>query len=384
MRPDTRSELVQRLFHYLDTGTTAMADAMFRNPVVAYTSEERLALEKRVLFRQYPLLVAFSSQLAALGSYLTDDDAGTPILLVRSASGRLHAFANVCRHRGARVAEGCGIKRAFACPYHGWTYDLDGALVDIPGEEGFAGLPRHEHGLRPLAVVEKYGLVWVRPDATPVDIDAHLAGLGPELESFGFERWHHFETRTLRPRINWKMAVDTFLEAYHLAVLHARSVSPIFIGNLCASDAFGPHHRMIAVRRSFADARDRRDAARDFLRHTIELYTLFPNTVFVHQADHVEVWRMFPGERPDAATVHLSLYVPEAPATDKARQHWAANVQLVLDAVDTEDFRLGEGIQRGFASGAQDHVTYGRNEPALIHFHRSLERALGVERRESA
>ena len=217
-----------------------------------------------------------------------------------------------------------------------------------------------------------------------MDIDAHLAGLGPELGSFGFERWHHFETRTLRPRINWKMAVDTFLEAYHLAVLHARSVSPIFIGNLCASDAFGPHHRMIAVRRSFADARDRRDAERDFLRHTIELYTLFPNTVFVHQADHVEVWRMFPGERPDVATVHLSLYVPEAPATDKARQHWAANVQLALDAVDTEDFRLGEGIQRGFASGAQDHVTYGRNEPALIHFHRSLERALGVERRESA
>ena len=175
------------------------------------------------------------------------------------------------------------------------------------------------------------------------------------------------------------MAVDTFLEAYHLAALHEESVAPIFVGNLCAADRFGPHHRMIAVRRSFAALRDSAEAERDFLRHTIELYTLFPNAVFIHQADHVELWRMFPGPTPDECTVHLSLYVPEPPATEKARQHWAANLQLAVDAVDREDFRLGEGIQRGFRSGAQDHVTYGRNEPALIHFHRSLRRTLGLE-----
>jgi len=385
MRPETRAELAQRLFRYLDTGTTAMAEAMFPNPVAAYTSDERLAVEKRVLFRDYALLVAFSSQLARPGDYLTDDDSGTPLLVIRSASGTLNAFANVCRHRGARVVEGSGAgKRALSCPYHGWTYDLDGTLVDVPGEAGFAGLRREQHALRPLAVVEKYGLVWVRPDpaaaASPLDIDTQLGGLAPELGSFGFERYQHFDTRTLRPRINWKMAVDTFLEAYHLPALHARSVAPIFIGNLCASDGFGPNNRMIAVRRSFADVHDRHEAERDFLRHTIELYTLFPNTVFIHQVDHVEVWRMFPGDTPDAAIVHLSLYVPEAPATEKARQHWAANMQLAMDAVDVEDFRLGEGIQRGFRSGAQDHVTYGRNEPALIHFHRSLGRALGLDR----
>src|SRR5207249_12183681 len=89
---------------------------------------------------------------------------------------------------------------------------------------------------------------------------------------------------------------------------------------------------------------------------------------------------MFPGLTPDDCAVHLSLYVPEPPATEKARQHWAANLQLAVDAVDREDFRLGEGIQRGFRSGAQDHVTYGRNEPALIHFHRSLRRALELEK----
>src|SRR5262249_10585111 len=125
--------------------------------------------------------------------------------------------------------------------------------------------------------------------------------------------------------------------------------------------------------------RDCGRAGRDSHRHSIELYTLFPNTVFVYQADHLEVWRMFPGDRPDRCTVHLALYVPEPAVTQTARRHWTANLQLAIDAVDTEDFRLGEGIQRGFGSGAQDHVPYGRNAPALIHVHRSLRRALGVQ-----
>src|SRR5213595_3555560 len=103
MRPETRAELARRLRRYLDTGTTAMAEAMFANPVSAYTSEERLALEKRVLFREHPLLIGLACRVAAPGDYLTDDDAGMPILVIRTAAGTLRAFANVCRHRGARV-----------------------------------------------------------------------------------------------------------------------------------------------------------------------------------------------------------------------------------------------------------------------------------------
>src|SRR5436305_946784 len=225
-------------------------------------------------------------------------------------------------------------KRALSCPYHGWTYDLDGRLIDVPGEEGFPGLSREEHSLRPLPVAEQHGLVWVRPEpGATIDVDAHLGGLAPELASFDFERWHHFETRTLRPRINWKMAVDTFLEAYHLAALHQESVAPIFVGNLCASDGFGPHHRMIAVRRSFAELGDRGEAERDFLRHTIELYTLFPNAVFVHQADHVALWRRFPGLTPDDCAVHRSLYLPEPPPTDKARPAYGLPTRSANDPI---------------------------------------------------
>jgi phenylpropionate dioxygenase-like ring-hydroxylating dioxygenase large terminal subunit len=234
---------------------------------------------------------------------------------------------------------------------------------------------------------ELHGLVFVVPDARQragadraVTAGDALEGLAGELASYGLASWHHFATKTLEPRVNWKIAVDTFLEAYHLAALHRASVGPIFFGNLCLSDAFGLNHRMVAVRRSFAELASEDAAARDLLRHTIELYTIFPNTVFIHQADHVEVWRMFPKSgRADACKVYLSLYTPEPATTEAARRHWQANIDLALKAVDEEDFRLGEGIQVGFGSGAQEHVTYGRNEPGLIHFHGSLGRALEAD-----
>jgi phenylpropionate dioxygenase-like ring-hydroxylating dioxygenase large terminal subunit len=361
-----------------------MAADTFRNPVAAYTSQERFEREHGTLFRRYPLLTALSCELPAPGSYLTQHELAVPILLVRGRDGVARAFANVCRHRGARVVDGCGAgARGFTCPYHAWTYDLDGRLARIPGEEGFAGLDREAYGLRALPCAERHGLIFVVPDpearSTSADVESHLDGLTDELASYGLESWHHFATQSLQPRINWKIAVDTFLEAYHLAALHRQTVAPIFFGNLCLSDDFGLNHRMVAVRKSFADVDSDERTGREFLTHTIELYTLFPNTVFIHQADHVEVWRMFPDrDRVDACTVTLSLFAPEDVTSDAARRHWQANFDLALQTVDTEDFRLGEGIQNGFRSGAQTHVTYGRNEPALIHFHRSLNAALGA------
>jgi len=382
MQPETQRALIARTARHLEDGTTAMADAVFRNPVSSYTSTERLARERATLFQGRPHLLGLSALVPEPGSWRSDDTTGTPLLLVRDKGGELRGFMNVCRHRGARVAGGCGVSKGrLTCPYHAWSYALDGSLAHVPHDEGFPDLVRDDYGLRPIAVAERDGLVWVRPGSTePIDVDAHLAGLAPELASYGFGSWHHFRTETLRPALNWKIAVDTFMEAYHLHALHQQTVGPIFYGNLSLSDVFGPHHRMIAVRKTFPELLAQPEAERDYLKHTIELYTLFPACVFVHQKDHLEVWRMFPdGERVDAAVVELALYTPEPATTEKAVRYWEANIRLAIAAVDQEDFRLGEGIQRNLASGAQNHVVYGRNEPALIHFHRSLARALGEE-----
>ena len=118
--------LLKRLLHYVETRTTAMADSPWRNEVAVYTDAERLAEEQRILFRKHPLVMGFASDWPVPGSFSTDDHAGLPVLIVRGRDSKLRAFLNVCRHRGAKVAQGCGKARLFSCPYHAWTYDLAG------------------------------------------------------------------------------------------------------------------------------------------------------------------------------------------------------------------------------------------------------------------
>src|ERR1700747_2233096 len=108
--------LLKRLLHYVDTRTTAMAEAPWRNDVSVYTDPERLTRERQILFRKHPIVMGFVCEWSTPGSFRTDDYAGVPILIVRGRDGKLRAFLNVCRHRGAKVAQGCGSAGAFPCP----------------------------------------------------------------------------------------------------------------------------------------------------------------------------------------------------------------------------------------------------------------------------
>ncbi len=133
MRRPEQLEQARKLLRYLETRSTAMAESVYRNPVADYTCSRQLAQERELFFKRGPLFIGLSCLLPAPGDYLTHDYAGTPLLLVRQADGSLKAFLNVCRHRGARVAEGHGkVARDFSCPYHAWCYGLDGKLVARP------------------------------------------------------------------------------------------------------------------------------------------------------------------------------------------------------------------------------------------------------------
>ena len=119
--------------------------------------------EQQVLFRKHPMLMGFASDWAGAGDFRTDDYAGLPILIVRGRDGKLRAFLNVCRHRGAKVAQGCGKARLFSCPYHAWTYDLAGKVMGIPDERCFPDVRAERSSLAELPLCEKHGLVWVIP-----------------------------------------------------------------------------------------------------------------------------------------------------------------------------------------------------------------------------
>jgi len=377
---ETELSLLERLLGMIEKSETSMAEAAYRNPVTDYTDPVQFEAEHRRLFRQTPLLVGLSCDLEAAGAYLTEDRAGVPILVVRGDDGRARAFANVCRHRGTKLLRDCGMtKKRISCPYHAWSYTREGALAHIPFEKGFEEVDRASHGLTQLPLAERHGLIWVVPEAdTSLDLDAFLAGVGGDFADFNLSDYHHYETRILRQRMNWKLVVDTFLETYHLGALHRKTVYPILHGNVGAFDPFGPHLRNIYARRSLEELRDKPVEEWDLIEQTAMVYVLFPNTVFVMQGDHIETWRIFPDpEDLNTTEMAVSLYTPEPAESPSARRHWDRNMDLLIRTVVDEDFPVGEEIQRGFYSGAQEALVFGRNEPGLSHFHRQVKLAVG-------
>lgn len=380
MKRDTQLKLAHALQAHAREGTTALAPEIFRNPVAAYGDPARLKLERERLYLRMPLFLTMSCRLRESGDYLAEEIAGVPILAVRGRDGAVRAFANICRHRGAPVATGCGRTRVFSCPYHGWTYALDGKLMGIPDERSFGGVDKATHGLLQLPASERHGMIFVRlapGEPLEIDIDGFLAGLGEEFGAYRFENYCFFASETLTPKINWKFGIDTFLESYHLPALHRATVAPLIRGNTGAFDAFGDHSRLTMLRYSSTEWDGKPDPELDVLANILPIYRLMPNSIIVFQSDHLETWRMLPGDAPDRCAVEFALYAPEPPATDKARAYWQKNYDLAVRTVKDEDFALGEKMQRAFMSGLQAEVVYGRNEPALIHFHERLRAALG-------
>jgi len=152
----------------------------------------------------------------------------------------------------------------------------------------------------------------------------------------------------------------------------------LLFGNLCLMDAFGRNLRETLPRRTIVELKDQPEQDWDLIWHTAMVYVLFPNTVFVMQRDHAEVWRCFPvDDDPAKSRVLMEFYIPEAIPNKKALLHWQKNMDMTVRTVLDEDFPVGEGAQINLATGALESVVYGRNEPALVHFQRMVNEAVG-------
>jgi len=381
MRQETQIALAKEVFRLIENETTDAGDDLMYLSTSVYTSPDRLAVERERLFLERPLLMGLSCDLPEAGSLKTDDYTGVPILLVRDLTGKVRAYLNACKHRGARlISEPCEARKLISCPYHGWTYDISGKLVSIPHKEYFDGFDVDGCQLTELPVAENNGLIWVRASGdTAIDAEAHLEGLADELTSYGFEDYHFYERRLMRCEMSWKIVIDTFLEPYHFAVLHRTTVGQIFYPNICLVHKFGCHLRESLPRQTILNLRSQPESDWDFVDQTAIIYVLFPNTVLVMQRDHAEIWRVFPvGNDPARSVVELSFYIPEPAVTEKARAHWDANMDLTVRTVEDEDFPTGEGAQRNFATGRQSHIVFGRNEPALAYFEQQVNVAVGA------
>ena len=370
--------VARQLLDYIDTKTTALSEGVYEQPIEEYLSPVQAKLEKERLFLDGPQCVGLSGNLPGPGSYFTHDVCGIPLLLTRDTQNTVHAFLNVCRHRGAKVADGCSNARSFACPYHAWVYGLDGKLIGRPAEESFQGVEKESHGLVAVPVAEKDGFLWVNPNPQgSLDVVQALRSMDSDLAAYNLGNYHLYKSTELHHRMNWKLIVDTFLESYHFCVLHKNTICSIFHENLQTFHSFGPNFRLVSPRRTIEELRQQDHKEWNLFPHMVGVYILFPNTVYVWQLDHVELWHIYPDpDNPNFGSLKLSLYTPDEAVSDSAKAYWDKNLDLVVKVVEEEDFPVGENIQRGFLSGAQDHITFGVNEPGLTHFHQGVTAAI--------
>jgi phenylpropionate dioxygenase-like ring-hydroxylating dioxygenase large terminal subunit len=376
-------KLLSRLFELRDRKRTSFAPGIRRQSTHVYADDDHFAREVQTLFRQTPLVAGLSCDLPRAGDYFTVELGTTSAVVVRSENGQVRAFLNACRHRGSRLADGRGAaNRVFRCPYHAWVYDIDGRLLGQPvAKDAFAEIDRDRFGLIELPASEDCGLIFVRPspNAAPIVVPELLEGLGGELAGHNFDEWTLVGERQGAWDMNWKMPYETFLEAYHIFALHRGSLAKEVMSTPMLSEFFGPHGRGLLTGRKAPTLQERDTAEWTFRRHANLVYWLFPNTVLsMPMTGHAELWQFYPGPAPDRTRMTIRFYAPEPPETEKQQRFWERMIEFTMGVVEAEDFGQQVDIQRNIASGIFPERVFGRNEPALIHYHESLDRALGT------
>ncbi|MEI8303032.1 MAG: aromatic ring-hydroxylating dioxygenase subunit alpha [Burkholderiales bacterium] len=377
--------LFERLLALIDDAPAAASPAQpaTLDPAI-YASPARFEAERARIFRRQPICLGHAAQFAAPGSVLAREILGVPLLIARGADGTVRVFLNVCRHRGAALLEATEqvcTKRSLVCPYHAWTYRLDGTLANLPQRDSFGALDPAAHGLRELPSTVRHGLLFAMldPAAPATDVAAWLGPVDDDLAALNLGGHHFFRQHAVRRATNWKLVMDAFIEVYHVKRLHSGTIGPYFADGLGVADTPGSHIRYLV-------ARDTTEAIRTLPPqdwspqvHATLVHLIFPNTIMVYHPDYVSHIGVYPEAADRSLFVHTML-VPEAPKDDKAQAHWARSFDLIDGGVfNAEDLVVCESIQRGLTSGANERLLLGGLEQNLRHFHATVEAALAQE-----
>lgn len=377
MQHDEQITLIRRALALIDSHNSEHGEPAV-SPVERYLDPARYAREVEHIFRRYPLALCPSASLAQPGDTCAIDVAGLPLLLVRGEDGQINGFVNACRHRGTRLqAPGLASHRALVCPYHSWTYGLDGALRGRPHGEDFPHAPARDCALVRVPTAEALGLVWAIPrgveegEDPQLDLTAWLGRFGADLRHWGYDAWVPVHQREFANAANWKIPFEGNLETYHFQYAHRNTIAGLFYDNLLMADHDRQHQRIFLPKRSIETLRDQAPGEWQLGPHANIIYFFFPATLILHEGDHANAFTVLP-EAVDQSRVLAATLIPEMPTTEKSINYWKKNIESFWGALD-EDFALGVSAQSTFASGANRVLHFGATEWCAAKFHEDVE-----------
>jgi len=365
------AEVIERIFHHMDNKSTDRGNEVWREPVENYLSEDRFQAEIQLL-RRLPVPFCPSAALPDAGSYVARTAALTPILVVRGDDGVVRAFRNACRHRGMPVADGSGCARAFNCPYHAWSYGLDGRLNHIPSADGFPDIDKASRSLVPVKAVEKHGVVFVTQDE---EISTDAIDTMPQIIH---PQQQLFDTAEISDNANWKLLCETSMEGYHIKALHNRSFYPYGFDNLNVVETHGPNARITFPFRRIEKLRNVPPAERRIDGMVTYVYQLFPNAHISVLSSHSLFIVVEPISPSESKWIFYRLSNRHGKGDGAAEKIDQAkrDAQFVKDTGLDEDRHAACAIQAGLTSKANSEFTFGHFEEAIVHFHANLQALL--------
>ena len=372
-------EMARNNMAHGEAGTLPQAEAIVKVPVGKYFEEQRWRDEMDKIFKRVPLMLAMTAELRNPGDYKAMDAGGVPVILARNEAGEVKAFVNMCSHRGAQLMdEGCGNTHRFTCPYHAWSYNVNGDLVGVYAPKDFGEFDKSEHSLAELPCLEKAGLIWVITDPkSTLDINLFLSGYEEMLAHFGFESWYHFASQRVDGP-NWKIAYDGYLDIYHLPILHKNTFGPDF-PNQAIYYSWGPHQRVAGPMKGAKAILGDDEAKWPTEALVAGVWTIFPHISiagFDGGGRAVMLSQLFPGDTPGTSYTIQHYLMAEEPKDEATRTAAREQLDFLRYVVEKEDYATGLKQQKALETRAKDYVMFGLNEEGGQNFHRWVDNIL--------
>jgi choline monooxygenase len=332
-----------------------------------YTDSVFLEEEKAKIFSRTWQLVGRAEQVKEPGQYFVATVGDEPVLVVRALDERLRAFSNVCRHRAGPVAEGAGQRKSFRCGYHGWTYALDGRLINTPEFDGVENFSREENCLPEFRIEAWGGLLFVNLDLSAAPLLETLEDLPGRVSQHNLEAMQLAGRRDWFVDCNWKVYVDNYLEGYHIPIVHPS------LNRELDYDQYRTETRRLYSIQHAPIRRDRAERLKVDERSgedEAQYFWLFPNLMLNVYPDNYSTNLILPVDEKRTLTV-FEWYFPDPERTESIEA--LRRTMEFSDEIQLEDIRICEAVQRGLRSRTYTQGRYSvSRENGVHHFHALL------------